>query len=279
MEGTLYARFLAGGSRRGNSSADGPWRFGGRRAAHQGQCRAPSTADCRAARFGQEGSFRYKRCGGPLAPLPAPPAPPPPTRRKRRHASEAAEEEVEEEALVAEEVLEVEVLEVHAARKHWHCSGRGAALCRLAARRRVGATPRHRTRLPSTTARAFTCFLPLFTATLVTDACGESTWNGQCEALEASARLFTCDVGVGSFGVTGGACSRGRCACAPCRSPFPLSLPCARACVCVRLCARGAVAGTLCSLARSSAEMSGRFASLRNRSANKPALRRSASLR
>ena len=39
---------------------------------------------------------------------------------------------------------------------------------------------------------------------------GRSTWNGQCEALEASARLFTCDVGVGSFGVTGGACSRGR---------------------------------------------------------------------
>ena len=76
-------------------------------------------------------------------------------------------------------------------RKHRPSSGRGAALCRLAARRRVGGTPRDRSPrvcLPSTTARAFMCFLPLFTATLVTDACFESTEHGQHDSASGKAK-------------------------------------------------------------------------------------------
>ena len=67
--------------------------------------------------------------------------------------------------------LPLVVVEVRKGRQQWHCSGRGAALCRLSALRRAGGTPRvgpPRVCPPSVTARAFTSLLPLLTAALVT---------------------------------------------------------------------------------------------------------------
>ena len=143
---------------------------------HQGKCRTATSAEVLRARVGPEGGFRYGPVAKPLSPtLSSPPRPPRHLKKKegarKRGASKkaAAAWPEDQDALP---VFWMPVSEVPKGRKHWHCSGRGAALCRLAARRRTGATPRVRAPRPpgpSAFAHCFTSLLPVLTATLVSD--------------------------------------------------------------------------------------------------------------
>ena len=195
-EGTQYARFLAGGRRR-TPLVDTTWRFGGRKAQHQGKCRTPSlSSDQLAAKFGPSGSFRYARRGEARDASTVAVQGAKLWHRSGKGSSRGATERTEV-AANWDDALDEDaadglplwwyapdvVIDVSKGRKQWHCSGRGAALCRLSARCRMDATPRftaspamarRRRRkvslLPSEFARLFATFLPVLVTALVSKA-------------------------------------------------------------------------------------------------------------
>ena len=143
LECTLYWAFLAGQGRRAPASAQPDQAvslLSPRRP--RSWLRAPTEAEKRRARLLAPG-------GEPVAEGPRQASRPRllprqasrPRRMPRRTRlvecwDAALDEDAAENGPLA---LKVEVV---SGRKHWHCSGRGSALCKLATRRRAGATPR-----------------------------------------------------------------------------------------------------------------------------------------
>ena len=168
-QGTLYARFLAGGAGRRPTSADGC--FGGRKATHQGKLPEATPAQALRARR-PEGGFRYREVAHRAAQTRAQPQ----TLQKAARQTQkkagrsgvdgregAWSTQMEADALAAR-WRGILVSEVPRGRKHWHSSRRGAALCRLA---RPWAEHTVRPARPSMLAQGFASMLPLLAATLV----------------------------------------------------------------------------------------------------------------
>ena len=161
--GSDYAAFLAARRRRNMSSPDSvSWR-------HVSGNGKLDEAALHRARLGAQGGFRYNSLSAQARTTTTTPQAAA-TRRKRGKQQGAGKQR--RAARVAEDDPSRGNNAPKVATKgckHWHCSGRGAALCRLAAARRTGVTPRQGRATPRRARRfRFTDFRRLFLCVLVT---------------------------------------------------------------------------------------------------------------